>query len=413
MKRCPHCRAELPEEASFCPHCAQSVNQRAEPIPPRPLPRKLLYRVIAVALVAAVALGVWLVNQPKTYEGVGEVIYTDADGTYQLLLKQNDGDRFTPVTQVTDSPEEGAACSLSLYLRINHRDTGADAAGVFLPKVDAISVESVQDPDSPGPWTCSPAWISRTNPEIEVFSELSCTAESGDAQQVWTLTMKNGDTIVLRMPIHLDPVPVYHYYPEDAPMDTAEDLQALADRVDRTVEGGAAVYFHLPAVTYEGELTLPRPVNLCGNTEGEGRTVFRGGVRVPEIGGRILTFDNVDFVGDGAGCAVSAADRVHLRNCTFTGWETGVLAHGPAWVNARDCRFADNGVGLHFNAKGVLPTYTQFTGSKFTGNGTAVLLERVPGEVTLGFPQCLFSGNTTDIDNRCGQSLDISKAVFS
>lgn len=27
-RTCPYCGAELPEEASFCPFCARSVNQR-------------------------------------------------------------------------------------------------------------------------------------------------------------------------------------------------------------------------------------------------------------------------------------------------------------------------------------------------------------------------------------------------
>ena len=41
------------------------------------------------------------------------------------------------------------------------------------------------------------------------------------------------------------------------------------------------VNLHLPAVTYEGDLSITgRPVNLYGNTEGEGRTVFTGTVQV-------------------------------------------------------------------------------------------------------------------------------------
>lgn len=39
-------------------------------------------------------------------------------------------------------------------------------------------------------------------------------------------------------------------------------------------------------------------------------------------------------------------------------------------------------------------------------------MESVPTDVTMKFADCLFSGNGTDIDNRCGQQLDISQAVF-
>ena len=29
QKVCPHCGAALPEEAAFCPYCAQTVNRRS------------------------------------------------------------------------------------------------------------------------------------------------------------------------------------------------------------------------------------------------------------------------------------------------------------------------------------------------------------------------------------------------
>ena len=45
-------------------------------------------------------------------------------------------------------------------------------------------------------------------------------------------------------------------------------------------------------------------------------------------------------------------------------------------------------------------------------DGTAGLLERMPSRETICFPESVFSGNGTDIDNRCGQELDLSEAVF-
>lgn len=288
MKPCPHCGAQLPEEASFCPRCAKSVNVRTAPKPPRPFPRKLLYRVLAVALLAAVALGVRRYTQPKTYEGVGEVIYTDADGTYQLVLKRGSG-RYEPVTQEVETPEEGIDYRSTMRLYINHRDSGADASGVFLQKVDFVTAEFIQDEDGPSPWTCTQPAPNDSILEAALVTLNDFTAESGDAEQVWTLHMKNGDTIVLRMPIHLNIVPAYHYGPEDVPMDTTEDLQALVDQVSRTAEEKAVVYLHLPAVTYTGNLAITeRPINLYGNTEGAGRTTFTGNVQVTYAGTALL-----------------------------------------------------------------------------------------------------------------------------
>lgn len=413
MKICPHCGAQLPEEASFCPRCAKSVNVRTAPKPPRPFPRKLLCRAIAVALLAAVALGVWRYTQPKTYEGVGEVIYTDADGTYQLVLKRGSG-RYEPVTQAVETPEEGIDCRSTMRLYINHRDSGADASGVFLQKVDFVTAEFIQDEDGPSPWTCTQPAPNASILEAALVTLNDFTAESGDTEQVWTLHMKNGDTIVLRMPIHLEPIPAYHYYPEDAPMDTIEDLQALVDQVSRTAEEDAVVYLHLPAVTYTGNLAITeRPINLYGNTEGAGRTTFTGNVQVTYAGTAMSYFDQVDFAGDGAGVGLSVSDRVHLTNCTFAGWKTGVLAYGDGtWVTVQNCRFEDNTTGFHFNAATGVKSYNTYTDSTFVNNGTAVLLEQVPGDSTLVFDGSLFQGNGTDIDNRCGQSVDISKAVF-
>lgn len=258
MKPCPHCGAQLPEEASFCPRCAKSVNARTTPTQPRPFPRKLLYRLLAAALLAAVALGVWRYTQPKTYEGVGKVIYIDADGTYQLVLKRDSG-RYEPVTQAVENPEEGMDYRSPVRLYINHKDSGADASGVFLQKVDFAAAEFIQDEDSPDPWTCTQPAPHGAIPDAALVTLNDFTADSGDTEQVWTLHMKNGDTIVLRMPIRLEPIPAYHYYPEDVPMDTVEDLQALVDEVSSTAEEDAVVYLHLPAVTYTGDPSRSGP----------------------------------------------------------------------------------------------------------------------------------------------------------
>ena len=84
-KQCPFCGAPLPEEAAFCPRCAKSINRRSKNKPPRPFPAKLLQRFLLCCLAAALALGIWFRISPKTYDGLGEITYTDSDGTYQLL----------------------------------------------------------------------------------------------------------------------------------------------------------------------------------------------------------------------------------------------------------------------------------------------------------------------------------------
>ena len=57
-KSCPHCGAQLPEGASFCPFCARSVKERREVHPPRYIPgRALRCALLALVLLAAALTG--------------------------------------------------------------------------------------------------------------------------------------------------------------------------------------------------------------------------------------------------------------------------------------------------------------------------------------------------------------------
>ena len=155
-----------------------------------------------------------------------------------------------------------------------------------------------------------------------------------------------------------------------------------------------------------------RPVNLYGSKDDVGnRTVFTDTIRAASTDSQITYIKDIDFIGDG-GVGISACARLWVENCRFTGWKTAVLGYGYTWVNTIECCFENNQTGLHFNSTGSKVSHTRFNGNQFRDNGTAVLLEHVPTDVTLNFADSVFSGNGTDIDNRCNQSLDISEAVF-
>ena len=70
IRSCPHCGAQLPVGASFCPHCAQDISQRKEVSPPRHMPRWALYSALMVLLAAVMVLGltVWVQTSPQTKE---------------------------------------------------------------------------------------------------------------------------------------------------------------------------------------------------------------------------------------------------------------------------------------------------------------------------------------------------------
>lgn len=71
--KCPHCGADLPENASFCPHCAQSIRTREAAAVPTHLWRKGLKWVLALVIVAAAALVGWaLLHEPPAGLPAGE-----------------------------------------------------------------------------------------------------------------------------------------------------------------------------------------------------------------------------------------------------------------------------------------------------------------------------------------------------
>ena len=414
QKICPHCGAQLPDMASFCPHCAQSVTQRREFRPPRRLPRRVLRGALLVLVLGTLALSAYLYTRPKVYDnGAAEVIYTDDDGSYQLLLNYF-GDRFQPMTDYSEELEEGTTSNKPSRLFINHVDTGVNAKEAFLRKVEAITVELLQGGDSPEPWQYTQPQASDYDLEAASRSILTYTDRSGDMELRWNIRMKNGDTIRLYQRMALGVVPTRHFYPEDVPMDTVDDLQALVDEVNETITSDVIVYIHLPAVTYEGSLLLEqRSINLIGSEGSDGtRTTFTGTLQATAQKGYICKFQNLSFTGDGEGVGVSASARINFSDCQFAGWRTGVLCYGNSWVNIKDSVFEDNTVGFHFNSTSNNRSDHMYSGNLFQRNGTAVLLESVPGDQALYFEGTRFSRNGADIDNRCGHEVSIADAIF-
>ena len=414
QKICPHCGAQLPDMVSFCPHCAQSVTQRREFRPPRRLPRRVLRGALLVLVLGTLALSAWLYTRPKVYDnGTAEVIYTDRDGSYQLLLNYF-GNRFQPMTDYAEEVEEGTTSNKPSRLFINHVDTGVNAKETFRRKIDSIAVEFLQGGNTTEPWRSSGPAVQDYDQEAAYRSILTYTSRSGDMELRWTIRMKNGDTIRLYQRMALGVVPTRHFYPEDVPMDTMDDLQALVDQVNETITSDVIVYIHLPAVTYEGSLLLEqRSLNLIGSEGPDGaRTTFTGTLQATAQKGYICQFQNLSFTGDGEGVGVSASARINFSDCQFTGWRTGVLCYGNSWVNIKNSVFEDNTVGFHFNSTSNNRSDHMYSGNLFRRNGTAVLLESVPGDQALYFEGTRFSRNGADIDNRCGHEVSIAAAIF-
>ena len=418
QKVCPHCGAALPEEAAFCPYCAQTVNRRSHLKAPAEGWRRALRRALMVLmpllLVGGIAAGYHL-TRPQTYEGVGEVYYSDLSGTYHLFLSES-ASLQEPVQEMRQNAAIGEAYRVPVLLRVYDADTGADAGAAFLEKTDRVTAEFPTIEGGGAKFACTAPAPHSAFPDVPLVSLVDYTLEAdaeAAAEMVWTIDMKNGDTIRLGVDYILSPLPNENYYPEDVPMGTTEELQALIDEIAAAADPSPNVNIYLPPVTYDGTLVLHgRAINLYGSTGGEGRTVFTGSIRVEaREDGRISYFQDIEFRGNG-GVALSAAANARATNCLFTGWDTGLYGCGTAWINSIGCTFADNGVGLHFNSKEGSANHSLYNDNTFRDNGTAVVLEQVPTDLALNFIGSVFEGNGTDIDNRCGQPLDLSRAEF-
>ena len=407
--KCPHCGADLPERAAFCPHCARDIHPRREAKKPVPLLKKLLLGLLILAVLAAVGTGLWLALGPKAYDGYGEVRY----GDWQVLLTQS-ADRYVPAPEVVIPGEPEGQYRMPSRLFINDVHTGEDASEAFLAQVKAVTAAFTGQEDSPSPFVCSEPAYNPGAPECPLLSLIDFTGASGTAELVWTFAMKNGDTITLRQTYEVTPIPVYDYYPEEHPMDTAEELQALIDSISGQVEDVAVVNLHLPPVTYKGGVTIrDRSLNLYGSTDEAGnRTTFTGPVRALAPYSNITYFYDMDFAGDGGGTGLSGSAPFRATNCTFTGWDTAVLAYGTSWANVIGCTFRENGIGFHFDSTGEYANHSMFNDNLFEGNGIAVQLDNVPTDVALNFMGSVFRDNGQDIVNPCQQPLDTSKAIF-
>ena len=422
VRACPYCGASLPAEASFCPHCARSINRRQDMFPPSMGWRKALRRAWAVLLLMVLAgTGgtVWYFStQPQVYDdnGTGEVLYTDADGTYQILIGYRDTP-YDPAPVITHKEELDGEYTFPVCLFIHHKETGVNAGEIFLRKVASVTAEFDTPDDPSGYITYDEPVYTEYAPDAALTSFTHFLGRENSARGTWTITMDNGDVIYLHQTLNIELVGTHDIYPEDAPMDTIADLQALVDTVAETVAYDEAVNIHLPAVTYKGDLVISkRPVNLYGSTEGEGRTVFHGSVQVNADGNnQVIYFHDIDFVGDSAGVGVTAARRTWTIGCRFTGWKTALLCHGTGadgGITYSDCQFTDNQVAVHYNTNQVNLFNSTSSDNAFLRNGTGILIEGTPTQETLGLPGCRFEGNGIDIDNRSRQPLDISEAIF-
>ena len=226
--------------------------------------------------------------------------------------------------------------------------------------------------------------------------------KEGEGDIIWTIYLKNGDTLRLHHTVKIMRIPVVTLTENDYPMATIDDLNALLDTLAHEADRKSVYILQLPAVTYEGGLTMK---NFCCDLIGsESGTTFTGTVTIATRGIHPSNITNVRFVGDGTGIGLSASEGAFLHRCTFENWEIGAYGGLGSWVNATGCTFRGNGVGLWLDNRGdAMCSGSYYGDSVYEDNGTAVRIAAMPGTETLDFNNCVFRGNGVNVENAAGE----------
>ncbi len=409
-KQCRNCGAELPEDASFCPYCTHSQIERTEAPPPRLWRKKALIAALVLVLLAAAALAWLLPHRPKTYEGGASVTYQDKDGTYTLLVTTfiDDLAAGIPEEKRTLTAAAGGKFQLPALLGVLQDGKPVDAKA-FLAKVERAELEAV--PNENGALDVNAPVNSEAFAPALLESDVIYTSASGTNDLVWTLTMKNGDTIRLTQTYEIIELVHQAYTANDAPMDTIEELETLLSRIEEEVPADTIVDLYLPPVTYTGDLTIAsRAVNLHGCADGTGRTVFEGSLSVQTHEPDEVKLSDLDFVGSG-GVGLRASASTYICGCSFTGWDIGAQVKNGGMIAVDASAFRDNGIGFQYDTVEYYSYKDTVPDSRFEGNDIGVQILNLPGGIPLGFTNTEFTGNGTDVDNQSNHPVDLSGAI--
>ena len=280
----------------------------------------------------------------------------------------------------------------------------------FLAKVERCTLEAF--PNENGALEIAePRYDEMFAPSV-LETDVFFTGASGTNELVWTLTMKNGDTIRLKHTFEVLPFVHQAYTAEEACLDTMEDLKALLGRIDKEVPADTVVDVFLPPVTYTGNLEISsRAVNLYGCSDGSGRTAIEGTLTVSTHDPTYVTLCNLDFVGSG-GTGLSATASTDIWGCSFTGYDIGAAVKEGGMIGVEACTFRNNGIAFSYDTLSYYFFKTGFPDCTIEGNDIGIQFVNLPGATPLDFGGTVFSGNRIDIENPIQYPIDLSNAIF-
>lgn len=427
-KYCIRCGEPLPLEASFCPRCTASQMARQSVEPPRAggRRRRTAWLCGAAALVLAAALTGGLLLRPDEpvpeedtqpsgltgtlQEDTCQTYYEGADGrlyhVFACFSPQPDGGAFPASHREELLPaDEPGTSPLCLFVE-DAEDRAADVRDAFRELLRGHTVEAVAAEGSDA-CVIHEETDSYGDAGALLAHEHQVTSACTYNDIIWTLYMKNGDEIQLTMTVEFEEQTTLYFGQQDAPLDTAQELQALLDRLAQEYDADTAITVELPGVTYDRPITVGCAVTLRGTG-----TVFAAPVTVSPLADTkraiaCVHFQETAFTGGGVGTGITAGAPTYLENCRVTGWEVGTLAVSGGWVYLYEGYVGGNDVGARYDsAYSSSYTYT-IRRIDFMSNGTALELLCMPPRAYAVLEDCRFRGNDVDVANPGSYRIEV------
>lgn len=392
----------------------------------------LLAACLAAALTAGLAVWLWPTAEtepqrpnsaadpaaatdpaPDPYLAACQTYYTGADGreyhVFTAVTPSIEG-RTDPVGYRSELIPAGGTVDFPATVMVEDAVTQDYAAEDFAALLDSwdVSVTAPEGVSRVKLWDAeeetpeSPALLYR-----RLRADPTCTHN----EVVWTLRMKSGDVLHLTMTVEFEEQQALRITPEDAPLETAQELQALLDRLAEEYNADTSITVELPDVTYDAPVSVGCAVTLKGSG-----TAFAAPVTVMPLSDTerchaYVRFSEVSFEGAGSGTGVTARAPTYLENCRVTGWAVGGEAVTGGWLYLRGSHVADCGVGIRYNSA-YSSSYTYFADKMtFVQNGTALELLCMPPDGYIELQGCRFHGNGTDVYNPGGYRIEVNNGT--
>lgn len=352
---------------------------------------------------------------PDPYLAACQTYYTGADGREYHLFTA-----MTPAPQGSTEPvgyhselipaNDGASVDCPATVIAEDAVTQEYVQGDFIALMDSWEV-TVNAPEGVGRVTLREAQVEAENSPALLYRRLRADPTCTHNEVVWTLRMKSGDVLHLTMTVEFEEQQALRITPEDAPLETAQELQALLDRLAEEYDADTSITVELPDVTYDAPVSVGCAVTLKGSG-----TAFAAPVTVTPLSDTerchaYVRFSEASFEGDGSGTGVTARAPTYLENCRVTGWAVGGEAVTGGWLYLRGSHVADCGVGIRYNSA-YSSSYTYFADKMtFVQNGTALELLCLPPNSYAALDDCRFRGNGTDVYNPGGYRIEVNNGT--